>query len=96
MLRKLAELYKVGYEALLTAAGYAPEAAPVTRDLFLSHSSKDKSVVRELAGAIESELYRGQQLTLLALISCLLQAAKPAARIAEKYSMEGSLTRVLN
>ncbi len=63
MLRKLAELYKVRYETLLTAAGYAPEAGPATRDLFLSHSSKDKSVVRELAGAIESELYGGRQLT---------------------------------
>src|ERR1700722_754743 len=63
MLRKLAELYKVPYETLLTAAGYAPEAGPVTRDLFLSHSSKDKSVVRELAGAVESALYGGQQLT---------------------------------
>jgi transcriptional regulator with XRE-family HTH domain len=63
MLRKLAELYKVRYETLLTSAGYAPEAGPAMRDLFLSHSSKDKSVVRELAGAIESELYAGRQLT---------------------------------
>jgi hypothetical protein len=63
MLRKLAELYKVRYETLLTAAGYAPEARPATRDLFLSHSSKDKSVVREVAGAIESESYNGRQLT---------------------------------
>src|SRR5438105_3809175 len=55
VLRKLAELYEVGYDVLLSAAGYAAEAAPATRDLFLSHSSKDKSVARELAGAIEAE-----------------------------------------
>jgi transcriptional regulator with XRE-family HTH domain len=62
LLRKLAELYKVRYETLLTAAGYAPDAATATRDLFLSHSSKDKSVVREIAGAIEAESYGGRQL----------------------------------
>ena len=63
VLRKLAELYKVPYETFLTAAGYAPDAGPATRDLFLSHSSKDKSVVRELAGAIESESYGGHHFT---------------------------------
>jgi hypothetical protein len=35
--------------------------ATATRDLFLSHSSKDKSVVREIAGAIEAESYGGRQ-----------------------------------
>jgi transcriptional regulator with XRE-family HTH domain len=63
VLRKLAELYGVRYDALLTAAGYAAELGPATRDLFLSHSSKDKSVARELAGAIEAESYGGRQLT---------------------------------
>ncbi|MGP8174513.1 MAG: TIR domain-containing protein [Terracidiphilus sp.] len=63
VLRKLAELYEVPYETLMRAAGYAPDAGPATRDLFLSHSSKDKLVARELAGAIESESYDGRQLT---------------------------------
>jgi transcriptional regulator with XRE-family HTH domain len=63
VLRKLAELYKVRYELFLTAAGYAPDASLPTRDLFLSHSSKDKSVVRELAAAIEAETFNGRALT---------------------------------
>src|SRR2546430_476295 len=54
ILRKLAELYKVRYENILLAAGYAPDASSATRDLFLSHSSTDKVVVGELAAAIEA------------------------------------------
>jgi len=63
VLRKLADLYKVRYESFLTTAGYAPDASLPTRDLFLSHSSKDKSVVRELAAAIEAETFNGRALT---------------------------------
>jgi transcriptional regulator with XRE-family HTH domain len=63
LLRKLAGLYKVSYESLFTAAGYAPGPKEATRDLFLSHSSKDKSVVRELAGAVEAEQFMGRHLT---------------------------------
>lgn len=63
VLRKLATLYKVRYETLLAAAGYAPDAPPATRDIFLSHSWKDKSVARELTAAIEAELNGDRKLS---------------------------------
>lgn len=63
VLRKLAELYHVRYEEFLVAAGYAPGAAAASRDLFLSHSSRDKVVVREIAIAIQAEAYNGRHLT---------------------------------
>jgi transcriptional regulator with XRE-family HTH domain len=63
VLRKLADLYKMRYETLLSVAGYGPDSSSANRDLFISHSSKDKSVVRELAAAIETEMFNGRSLT---------------------------------
>lgn len=63
VLRKLAEYYKVGPELFLKAAGYTDKHQDdAIRDLFLSHRSKDKDFVRELAAHIESESYKGRPL----------------------------------
>src|ERR1700719_3113579 len=61
LLQKLAAAYAIPADVLLTAAGYAPEK--VQRDIFLSHSSADKSLVRELAADIESQSWNGRPLT---------------------------------
>lgn len=58
MLKKLADLYRVSYEALMQHAGYLPHV----RDVFLSHRSANKEFVRELAGDIESESYQDRAL----------------------------------
>lgn len=63
ILRKLAEHYHVGPELFLKAAGYATKNdEDGWRDVFLSHRSKDKDFVRELAASIESESYKGRPL----------------------------------
>jgi transcriptional regulator with XRE-family HTH domain len=61
LLQKLAAAYAVPADVLLIAAGFAPEK--VQRDIFLSHSSADKSLVRELAANIESQSWNGRPLT---------------------------------
>src|ERR1051325_1287734 len=58
MLKKLADLYRASYEALMQYAGYLPSI----RDVFLSHRSANKEFVRELAGDIESESYEDRAL----------------------------------
>ena len=63
VLQKLAQLYHVRYEEFLEAAGYAPGSTAASRDLLLSHNSKDKAVVREIAAAIEAEKFNGRNLT---------------------------------
>src|SRR5438309_2112277 len=53
-LLKLAELYEFPLAELHAAAGYAPAPKELRRDIFISHSSKDKNIVRELAAEIEA------------------------------------------
>ncbi len=53
VLQKLAKTYKLNYEDLLRIAGYLDQAAPSTRDVFLSHRTTDKPFVRELAADLE-------------------------------------------
>jgi transcriptional regulator with XRE-family HTH domain len=63
VLRKLAEYYGVGAELFLNAAGYASKHQDDSiRDVFLSHRSKDKDFVRELAAHVEAESHMGRPL----------------------------------
>jgi transcriptional regulator with XRE-family HTH domain len=55
VLQKLASLYGVPYDDLLTVAGYGGISRPDVRDLFLSHRGTTKAFVRELASDVESE-----------------------------------------
>lgn len=61
LLRKLANLYGIPADGLLIAAGYAPEKE--RRDIFLSHRSCDKALVRELAADIEAQMWNGRPLS---------------------------------
>lgn len=63
VLRKLAKYYHVGPELFLKAAGYGTKAEDDgLRDVFISHRSKDKEFVRELAASIEAETHNGRLL----------------------------------
>lgn len=61
LLQKLATAYGLQSQTLLQLAGYSTQAN--TRDIFLSHRSKDKVFVRELAGDIEREQHNGRSLS---------------------------------
>jgi transcriptional regulator with XRE-family HTH domain len=54
-LLKLSRLYEFPLDELYAAAGYAPSSQASRRDIFISHSSKDKNIVREIAAEIEAE-----------------------------------------
>jgi transcriptional regulator with XRE-family HTH domain len=60
-LQKLAELYEISHEELMRAAGYLAQPE-VRRDVFISHRSIDKPLVREFVADLESEDYQGRKL----------------------------------
>jgi transcriptional regulator with XRE-family HTH domain len=62
-LEKLAEVYGINYETVLTNAGYLKRPGSSNRDVFLSHRSADKDMVRELAADIEAETFGDRPLT---------------------------------
>ena len=61
ILKKLASLYEISYEEVMTVAGYL-SAPTEDRDLFISHRSSDKPFVRDLAAYIESETIKDRNL----------------------------------
>lgn len=64
LLRKLSDLYGMPYESLMRAAGYSDRGAnSEIRDLFLSHRSIDKEVVRAIAADLGEDSSREMSLS---------------------------------